>query len=282
MQLLCPLCQNMLTIDDKYAGMVLTCQLCSGKFQAPTLPDVPQAAPPPTPPTPAPPPVSPPFSSNSTAPASPAAAAEPAAPTPSTSAQASPPPPPPPTEPPSLDSPPSPPLPPLADGYTHLYVISFNRQVISLIPVIGLGLIFVLSFFPWISQPTGRPKGDTSTMWTTEVVPFLLYNLIFFPTVFVAVLAMLLDKKIIGLPDPFKKMRRFRSLIVAGLAAVGLFVLLIHWASKLNFSTYNPNTVFFSIVLFLQFVVVLAALLEYWLQQRKKNELPLPRIEMRW
>src|SRR5579871_1102703 len=76
MNLLCPNCQQMLTVPDEFAGQLMKCSLCNGTF---TVPGLPGAAPPashtdedvfslrpetpPAPPPPAPPPsVTPSFS----------------------------------------------------------------------------------------------------------------------------------------------------------------------------------------------------------------------------
>src|SRR4051812_38619994 len=37
MDLICPNCSRRLTIEDRYAGMVVKCPLCSGMLQAPAL-----------------------------------------------------------------------------------------------------------------------------------------------------------------------------------------------------------------------------------------------------
>ena len=117
-------------------------------------------------------------------------------------------------------------------------------------------------------------------MWA---LTFMVYIVFYFLTLICAVLALLLDKQIITLPDHLKMLKRWSWLVVAGLASVSFFVLLIHWASTLNFYTASQSkTAIFSLVVLLQLVVVIAALLEFWLQERKPHDLPMPRIELRW
>jgi hypothetical protein len=296
MELLCPLCQCRLSIGDQHAGQLVRCPTCSGMFQAPTLPDMPTSAPPP------PPPVTPPSTFKVDEPAP-----TPASPPPAAGAPVSPPPG---AETPAASAPlpetpaPSTPLPSLEGGFNHVYVVTFSLSVMSWVAVVGMGLIFLLSFMPWsvpdaeyrVQVPKSKKKDadeaviptkkitapDTESLETMWSSPFVLYIIFYFLTLTFAVVAILVDKKIIKLPDPVKKLRRWRSLIVAGLAAVGFFALLLHWASTLNFFTYNPNTAVFSIVMFVQFLVMVGPLLEYWLQQRKKDERPVPRIEFRW
>jgi hypothetical protein len=286
MELLCPLCQSRLGIDDQYAGQMVRCPKCSGMFQAPTLPEAPIAAPPPPPPPPPPPvtfrleeppPPPPPGTGASPAVGAPVSPPPAGAETPPSSGPSG--------------TPAPGPLPPLEGGFNHIYSLTFKQSVLSWVAVGGLALIFILSFFPWTidiritegkKNVPAKIEVERESMWTTSVVAFVFYNIFFFLTLIFAVLGVLLDRKIISLPDPLKKMRRWRSLFVAGLAAIGYFALLIHWASTLNFWEANPNTAMFSIVMFVQFLVMTAPLLEYWLQQRKKDELPVPRIELRW
>jgi len=275
MEILCPLCQNKLAIPDQYAGQLVKCPTCAGMFQAPTLPGTPTMSPPPPPASPPPRP----------APSAPVDA--------------------PPPEAPQEQAPqPSTPLPPLPDGFNHIYFLTFKLEIISWIAVACLGLIFIFSFFTWTTvtkaadykkelldvedkdSPYTPSKFTKATitpqsMWNSSVV-FIFYIIFYFFTLIFAVLAILLDKKVFSLPEPLKKLRRYRSLFVAGFGFMSLFALLLHWASTINFSEPNPNTAVFSIVLFLQLLVVVAPLLEYWLQQRKKDDLPPPRLALHW
>lgn len=270
MEILCPLCQNKLTIQDQYAGMVLKCPSCNGSFQAPSLPPGGLA--------PSPPP-------------------EPPPPLPQESAAAEPPP----------QPQPSTPLPPLPDGFNHIYFIAFKQEIVQWIAVAALGLIFVFSFFPWTTTSkmetttdtkdikddegnikttkvtnTITPKPVLESMWTTAFLTFIFYIIFYFLTLIFAVLVILLDKKVFSLPEGIKQLRRYRSLFVAGFGFLGFFMLLLHWASTLNFAEPNPNTAVFSIVMFLQFLVVVGPLLEYWLQRRQKDDLPPPRLALHW
>ncbi len=38
MNLLCPLCQKMLSVEEKYAGQMMKCSRCGGTFTVPNLP----------------------------------------------------------------------------------------------------------------------------------------------------------------------------------------------------------------------------------------------------
>src|SRR5438128_387044 len=58
MNLLCPNCGKMLTVQEQYAGQMMKCPLCAGTFTVPALPaggvEPPATVPPPVPPTPGP------------------------------------------------------------------------------------------------------------------------------------------------------------------------------------------------------------------------------------
>src|SRR5262245_38159131 len=45
MDLVCPNCQQRLSIEDRYGGTVVKCPSCAGMLQAPVLPTTPMAAP---------------------------------------------------------------------------------------------------------------------------------------------------------------------------------------------------------------------------------------------
>ncbi len=63
MDLVCPSCQKRLTIEDRYAGMVVKCPLCGSMLQAPVLlttPPAPSFAPTTSTPAPMQPPPAPP------------------------------------------------------------------------------------------------------------------------------------------------------------------------------------------------------------------------------
>src|SRR5712691_9866367 len=118
MELMCPNCQQKLTIPDQFAGQLMRCPLCNGTFTAPAL-----SAPPP-----------PVFSM--------AAEAPPPAPPLSTAPE--------PTPPPTLEPIPETMPPPLPGEYAHSFKIVFSPRVIPWITPAGLLCVFLLSFMSWI------------------------------------------------------------------------------------------------------------------------------------
>jgi len=128
-------------------------------------------------------------------------------------------------------------------------------------------------------------KSFTANPWSLgfvgKMTTFILYVFFFVLTAALAILSVLLDKKIVSLPEPLKKVRPYRALIVAIVAGIDFLFIFIHWIST-AFSLFNPTTFWFAIAIRVHFLVVIGALLDYWLQKRRKQELPIPKIEMRW
>lgn len=183
MNLLCPNCQKMLSVEDRYAGQLMRCPLCNGTFTVPAL----AADPPPSRATPPPPPA-PAFSSPGPA----HAEDEPEHGTYSLAAHDAPPehtPPPlelPPLEPEaepaarptprrsgrgsnggrsslppadlaltSTTPPPVPPPPPPPGDYAHTLSFHLNPQVLSWIAPVCAVFLFFLLFFHWAGAYPG-------------------------------------------------------------------------------------------------------------------------------
>lgn len=303
MDIFCPHCQNHLAIEDHHAGEFVKCPLCSGMFTAPATILTGSAVPPPpvVPPQPsAAVPLNPadvfglepmpqekvaapmdvrPTSSPPVAP--PQAVAPPAMSTlPAVSPL-------PQQAPPSTEPEPIPE--PLPEGeYRRAFIVPFNPAVIAWIGPVCLGLIFVLSFFPWIAAIPAAGAIVTQNLWSlafarggvagifAPYVLFLLFGLIlnFF--------ALLLTKRIIVLPEPFKKVRPWRSLIVAGVVFLAFLLLFFHWIYSNFNAPVNFTTIWYKLAVRLHFWALVGLVLEYWLSRRDKKNLPLPKIELRW
>lgn len=167
MNLLCPSCQNPLTVPEQYAGQLMKCPLCNNNFTVPALPASTPAAP-----SPAPPPSSPPtpaletygVAADPVLPAAPPSAAPSLelAPTlipgampalPSIVA-------------PAAASTPASPAPPAAPaGYTRKAAFALNPRVVPWIAPICLFVVFVLTFFPWVGYFPGGYGVLTQSAW---------------------------------------------------------------------------------------------------------------------
>lgn len=290
MDIFCPHCQNRLTIEDNHAGQFLKCPLCSGMFTAPALPAfVPAAAatplPPPPPPQPAAPetfrleplpherpsttplPVTTPLGGNGSVTVSPPVLT-PTVPTP--------PPVTPPPEP-DIDTAPLP-----VGEYRRAFIVNLNPDTLRWFGPTGLGLVFLLSFFVWYGGEVGLSLWGLAFTRGTTMAVFLPYLMFLFISLVLSIVSMLLTKRIVVLPEPFKKLRPWRSLIVAGVTALAFAILFFNWI-YLNFNTtVNPSTGWYKIAVRLHGLALIGLLLEFWLDRRHKKNLPLPKIELRW
>jgi hypothetical protein len=184
MNLLCPNCQQPLSVEEQYAGQLMKCPKCGGNFTVPALPQaapVPSLAPEPAPAAPAPAPAHDEDHGGSstyglkpdvhTPP--PHDPARPPLELPSQRTATVPPPPRPPlptseprrvTE--EYPAPPPPAAPgPSREGYHRTASLSLNPEVLTWLPPVALVLAFVLSFFPWVGRFPGGHSVDTQNAW---------------------------------------------------------------------------------------------------------------------
>jgi hypothetical protein len=143
MNLLCPLCQKMLTVEEKYAGQMMKCPLCSGTFTVPGLPSTPAVPPAPPEANPVAGSAETPAAPASTGPAPPASASPEHTPAPSRpqSPQTS------------------------TAGYQKVFTVTFNPRVLMFIPPIAVVLIFFLQFFSWLGVYPGGVPAITQNAW---------------------------------------------------------------------------------------------------------------------
>jgi hypothetical protein len=126
MEIFCPACQKKLQIADSNAGQMVKCPSCAAAFQAPALPSM-GPLPPPEPPVPPP---------------APAPAPEPTfglLPERARQPMASP----------SLNRSPPEPAPISKGDYTRNIRITFRQEIVTLVPPLGLIVLFFISFFSW-------------------------------------------------------------------------------------------------------------------------------------
>jgi hypothetical protein len=282
MNLLCPHCQQMVTISDQYAGQVMKCPLCANTFTAPALPGAataPVAAPPsqaassaspPTPPaapakedvfgfaTPVPPRVEP-------APPKPAADTTP--PVPGTAA------------------------PVLRAGYSHSATIWISPRVVPWITPLALIVIFILLFNTWIDWPGKSDSGQTG--WGTGFganmsVLGLFYVLLLVLTLLLSIASVVLPRLGLALPPVVQQLWPWRSAFVFGFVALS-FVFLVLQAlvgfgleNATDSSAYNwlHRTFWLRLAVLCHTVALLTSALEFWLVVRKDR--PLPRIDISW
>jgi hypothetical protein len=208
MNLLCPNCQKPLQVPEQYAGQLMKCPLCNGTFGVPAMP-----------PPPAPPPVMPPPASFTPAPEPPPVDGAAPAPPPARTAET-----------------PAPPPPPPATGYERSCSMSLNPRVLSWIPPAAIGLVFLMLFFPWVSTYEMGPKEWYSQLgWGTGFGHEgsgwgILYILLLFPTLAVAVAVAVLPLIPVKLPPQVEQILPWRAAIVAAVILLPTLVLLAQYA----------------------------------------------------
>jgi hypothetical protein len=136
MELLCPNCQQRVTVPDQFAGQVMKCPHCTNTFTTPSLAPATASSfvPPAAPPTPV---TAEPLPAVSSAPA--AAEAVPAV-------QAT-------------------PSEPVTGDYRHRLAISLSPRVLPWIAVAALVIVFILTFFSWAGYYPGGISVATQNAW---------------------------------------------------------------------------------------------------------------------
>jgi hypothetical protein len=247
MNLLCPNCQKMLQVPEQYAGQMMKCPMCSGSFTVPALP----GAPAPTP-----------VMAAATAPASTARSREAAMLAQGSDEDEI-------TARPRSDSVPqstsgkAPPAPP--EGYTRTKSYTLNARAVPLLAPVALGLVFVLTFFPWVGlypggesagsqmawgaafgsftpdpvweaayretrNPTTMPAYDSGQMRMSFLAMFFLFLFILFMLP-LAILSVLIGQGRLKLPPGVESILPYRSVILAGVILAGFLLLLFQtWA----------------------------------------------------
>jgi hypothetical protein len=262
----CPSCQKDLTVPDEYAGQLMKCPLCQNTFQAPALP----------------PPVAP-------APAAPEIYG--------VTTEAAPPPPPVAPPPPPLDAPPrrreapaAPPTPPPpvpTGDYTKTSTIWISPRVVPWIAPGALLLVFLLTFFPWAgyagSDESHLPWGwgwGRATQWNILITFYTIMLLL----AFLLSMALTALRLVPGFKPPavLQQVWPWRAGLVAFFAFLGLCFLVMQL-----FVGFQPDkdtlhtTIAVWLALKCQFVVLVGALLDFWLEVRGPAR-PMPRLDFSW
>lgn len=133
-KLICPNCAKFVTVPDEAAGTTVPCPECQAPFPVPARYDPVVSVPAAPPPPPAPPPVAvPPV----VPPAPPGLVPEALAPA----------------------------APPVAPGYAHTVGFSLKPSTLAWVPSVGLTVILVLTFFPWVGSYVGGSAVYSQGAW---------------------------------------------------------------------------------------------------------------------
>jgi hypothetical protein len=259
----CPSCQKDLTVPDEYAGQQMKCPLCQNTFQAPALP----------------PPVAP-AAAPAAGPGTYPVATEPippAAPPPHQEVTPRKPEPPP--------APPSPPPVPTGE-YTRTRSTWISPRVVPWIAPVAVLVTLLLSFFSW----AGYAGGDSFLPWgwgwgrAPQWNPLTFFYTLMLLFGFLASMAIAAFRLVPTLKAPaaLHQVWPWRAGLVALFAFLGLFFLLVQLCIGFTPEADNLHTTFFAwLALFFQFVVLVGALLDFWLEVRGPSR-PMPRIDISW
>jgi hypothetical protein len=265
MEIVCPTCQQKLQIADAHAGQMVKCPTCAAAFQAPSLPG---AAP-------------------LTMPAAPDAdVRKPDAPF-AFAPDSAPPPPPIAPETPAQPESPTPPRPP--GEYTRTCAIHVRQHVVTLIPPIGLVVLFLMTFFPWLISGLGAVPGLAFVRENAWGLAFsgsypmlLFFILLLIVAAPIAVVAVLFSKSILPVPAALRPYLSWGPAVVAILTFASWFFFMTHYLHGLFMEGPDPATIWIKLAFRIHTLVLLAAVLDIWLQNRQRHGLSEPRLEMRW
>jgi hypothetical protein len=283
MDLICPTCQKRLSLEDKFAGMVVRCPMCEGMFQAPALPSVAGAVVPPVPAPSAEPPS--PGAAPASAPTVTPGATETFALQPAPAAAA----PdairavplPPSSEPAPFPEPIEPPPGPPGD-YTKTRTLRIRGEILSWFPPVCVTLLFVLSLFPWywtenvsynLWQLAFSAIDGTYTFYTVVLI-FVAWPL--------AIITFIVEQRWLSLPAALRPLWPWRSAFVGAALLLPLVFFFFDYVACQFRPLGNPATLAMKLALRVHVLAVIACGLQFWLESRKPANLPPPKIELRW
>jgi hypothetical protein len=262
MEILCPQCQQKLTISDQYAGQMMRCPLCNGTFTAPSL---------------APPLAAPPATYGMAV--EPAAAPLPVPPGPETISY---------QESPAVvvQEPTAPP--PSPGEYSKSLRLKISSRILPFLAPISLVLVLLISFFPWAYKfPVSLEEIDSafSNAWSLGFgrngqVLIGMYLVFYIVTFLLAIPSTLISLGVLPMPPVIKGLGPWRVVVVGGPAVLAFFFLLIQYLTAVFRA--DAMTLWYKLAFRIHFLVVIANLLEFWYLLRAKRNLPEPVLEVRW
>lgn len=277
MELLCPSCQQRLSIPDQYAGQLMKCPLCNNTFTAPSLQTIPAApaaaspppAPPPPPPAPAPPPPAPaplgpaqlpaimegiaPLSFAPESPSAPAAASQDNG---------------------TVPFMPAAPEMPVTD-YQRFCTVWISPRIVPWIPPVGMVLIFILSFLPWASSLSawGLSFGTFGNAF------FAMFLILAILGTLASIASLLMTLKVIPDVPALSALDQWRHVITGGIIFLAFLCFFVKYLEMVFHAA--PMSIWIRLAFCTHFLVVIACFLEFWLTIRGPSK-PMPRIEMHW
>ncbi len=258
MEVICPNCQKKLNLQEQVGGQQVSCPMCQGKFQAPTLPTIPSL------------PTMPPL-----APQPPGIAARSMpAPSPAPELYAE-----------TVHSEVSDlayePAPVAADAPAQECICTLKPSVIVWIAPVSLTLLLIFSFFAWIQADfnLGRDLTLKAMLWQSGW-EYVLFGVLAIGLAWpLSILALAVSLGVVRLPDP--SLRKWIPVLCLGLILVPWAILAGHYASA-QFQSINFTGLGMKLGLRVAFLAMVGLALDAWLVRRAEANLPWPQVTLRW
>jgi hypothetical protein len=183
-------------------------------------------------------------------------------------------------------SPPQPPPPPPPPGtYTRSCSCQLTGDWLAFVPPICVLLIFVpLSFFPWHRIVIESPS--TQTLWGLAFVEwqanFVFYTILLLPAIFLTIASLPFDKGWIPPPAQVAPFLPLKNLVAGVILGLGFLMLLIDSLTAHFVREWNPQLMALKLAFCLQLIATVASFVMFWVNWRKKSNLPPPTCDMKW
>ena len=177
-------------------------------------------------------------------------------------------------------TPPAPPPPP--GEYTGSCDCHLCDSWLAFVTPACVLLIFILSFFTWHAPERTTSANMWSLGFSAQIGHLAAYAILFclaLPLVFVT---LGFDKGWIPAPPQLAPVILLKNLVVGAFLGIAFLLLCYDFFDGNLLQPSNPIALPMKIAFRLHFVAVLASFLMFWLQWRKKKNLPLPKCEFRW
>jgi hypothetical protein len=161
--------------------------------------------------------------------------------------------------------------------------VPLRADVLAWTPAVCMGLVLVLSFLAWHRSEQMGPLSLWELAFTERgEAEFLVYVLfaLFLGLPF-AVASLLLAQGYVPASPPLSEWLTWRPLVVAGVLAFGLLPLGLDYIEE-HVALANAIALAMKLAVRLHLVALGAAVLDLWMQWRKRRDLPPPRAEVKW
>jgi hypothetical protein len=200
-----------------------------------------------------------------------------------------------PTSEPTQATPPPPPMPP--GEYTQSRSFTLSEAWLMFVPVVCVGLIFVLSFPAWHSETVEyNPAKEKEIPIVQKVTPalslwglsftdkghghFLAYTLLMIIPILPLIIVALVFERIPA-PPGIAPLMLWKHLLAGLLLALTFLMLLYDYIDGNLLQRVDPIALPEKLAIRLHFIAMLASFGMFWLNWRKQTNLPPPKVELR-